>query len=113
VAQAFTNFYADRVGIQAALVRTWARLAAAFAADPTVAGYDLLNEPHPGYAPGPTAATLLGDYYGRAIGAIRAAERGVAGGFAHVVFFEPNVEWSATATTATPPPSFTDDTGIV
>jgi endoglycosylceramidase len=113
VAQAFTNFYADRDGVQGELVRTWARLAREFAADPTVAGYDLLNEPHPGYAPGPVAATLLGAYYARAIDAIRAAERGVRGGFAHVAFFEPNVTWSATAVDAVPAPTFTSDRNIV
>jgi endoglycosylceramidase len=113
VAQAFTNFYADRDGIQDRLVRTWARLARSFARDPIIAGYDLLNEPHPGFAPGPHAATLLGAYYGRVIDAIRKAEDGVSGGRHHIVFFEPNVEWSATAQTATPPPSFTDDENIV
>jgi len=113
VAQGFTNFYADRDGVQGELVQTWARLAGAFAAEPTVAGYDLLNEPHPGYVPGPAAATLLGAYYGRAIDAIRAAERGARGGFAHIAFFEPNVTWSATAVDAVPPPTFTSDSDIV
>lgn len=114
VAQAFTNFYADREGIQAQLVATWARLAKEFAADPTIAGYDLLNEPHPGFTgPGEHSATLLGAYYARAIDAIRAAEDKARGGFAHIVFFEPNVEWSATGATTTPPPTFTDDDNLV
>ena len=113
VAQAWQNFYLDRDGIQAELVRTWAHLARAFAADPTVAGYDLLNEPNPGYGVGAEDATTLGLYYKRAIGALRAAERSVRGGFAHIVFFEPSVIWSAAAVDATPPAALVDDPNVV
>src|SRR4051812_17533566 len=67
VGQAWQNFYADRDGIQTELVSTWAHLAQEFAADSTVAGYDLLNEPNPGYGPGAEDATTLGVYYNRAI----------------------------------------------
>jgi endoglycosylceramidase len=118
VAQAFTNFYADRpgpdgVGIQTHLLHTWATLVREFAADPTIAGYDLLNEPHPGYTPGPAAATVLGAFYGKAISAIRTAESSVPGGFSHIAFFEPNVTWSGIGTDAVPPPGFTLDDNIV
>jgi endoglycosylceramidase len=113
VGQAWTSFYGDRDGIESELVATWARLARAFAADPTVAGYDLINEPNPGYAPGAADATLLGDYYRRAIAAIRDAERGARGGFSHIAFFEPGVLWSALATDATPPPALVDDPNAV
>jgi endoglycosylceramidase len=113
VAQAFTNFYADRDGIQTELLHTWARLAAQFAGDPTIGGYDLINEPHPGYTPGPAAATVIGAYYGKAIDAIRAAEHSAAGGFSHIAFFEPNVTWSGTGADAVPPPGFTADDNIV
>jgi endoglycosylceramidase len=113
VAQAWQNFYLDREGIQSELVATWAHLARAFAADPTVAGYDLLNEPNPGYGVGAEDATALGLYYKSAIAAIRSAEASVRGGFSHVVFFEPSVIWSAAAADATPPPALVDDPNVV
>lgn len=113
VTQAFQNFYLDREGIQTELVRTWARIAEAFAAEPAVAGYDLLNEPHPGFLVGPNQSVLLGRFYARAIEAIRVAERGAAGGFAHPVFFEPSVTWDAIGDDALPPPGFTPDRQIV
>jgi endoglycosylceramidase len=113
VGQAWQSFYLDRDGIQSELVKTWALLAHAFAADPTVAGYDLLNEPNTGYGPGAEDATSLGLYYKRAIAAIRAAERSARGGFAHIVFFEPSVIWSAAAFDTTPPPPLVDDPDAV
>src|SRR5688572_19550239 len=93
VAQAFQSFYVDRDGIQQELVATWARIARAFARDERVAGFDLLNEPHPGFLVGADQSAALGRFYGAAIDAIRAGER-AAGGFPHVVFFEPSVVWS-------------------
>jgi endoglycosylceramidase len=110
---AWTSFYADREGIQSALVRTWARLVREFAADPAVAGYDLLNEPNPGWGIGVDETAALGAFYGRAIEAIRAAEKEVPGGFSHIVFFEPGGLWSALGVFQTPPPTFTADTNIV
>ncbi len=91
VAQAFENFYTDRDGIQTAFIETWAYLARAFAQEVAVAGYDLFNEPHWGnniLGGGPKLSAL----YARLIPAIRAAER-AAGGFHHIVFFEPIVLW--------------------
>jgi endoglycosylceramidase len=113
VGQAWQSFYLDREGIQSELVKTWAHLAHAFAADPTVAGYDLLNEPNTGYGPGAEDASALGVFYRRAIDAIRAAERASRGGFAHIVFFEPSVIWSAAAVDATPAPPLVDDPSTV
>lgn len=113
VGQAWQSFWADRDGIQSRLTETWARLAREFAAEPAVAGYDLLNEPNPGYTVGATGPTALARFYTRAIEAIRAAERAVAGGFPHVVFFEPLVVWSATGVDTIPPPTFTDDDDVV
>lgn len=113
VAQAFTNFYADRDGIQSELVGVWARLASEFAADPTIAGYDLFNEPHPGWGPAVTEATLLGDFYARAIAAIRVAEHATPGGFEHIAFFEPSVAWSGFGLDTSPRPAFTTDKQIV
>lgn len=117
VVQAFTNFYADRpaadgVGIQSHLVDVWAAVAGRFADDPTVAGYDLLNEPHPGWTPGVTPGVLLGRYYDRAVDAIRASET-ANDGLGHIAFFEPSIVWSAAGTAPPVPPTFTDDTNIV
>lgn len=91
VQSSFQNFYLDVDGIQTELVKTWAAVAARFAHDPAVIGYDLLNEPNPGLLPGIDDYLLLGDYYRRAISAIRAAEQSAPGGFEHTVFFEPSV----------------------
>ncbi|MFI6323532.1 glycoside hydrolase family 5 protein [Nonomuraea sp. NPDC050556] len=110
VSRAFTNLYQDRDGIQTHLVNTWAMLARRFAADPMVAGYDLLNEPGFGEAPPVTSGVLLGRFYDRTIKAIRAAERG---GFPHLVFFEPSVLWSGLGFEVSVPRDFTDDRLIV
>lgn len=112
VATAFGNLYTDRDGIQTELVRTWAWLARAFAAEPAVAGYDLLNEPGVGAGPPVSSALLLGRFYDAAIGAIRAAED-AAGGSHHIVFFQPSVLWSGLGFDVTPPPGFTADRQLV
>ena len=93
VRHAWQHFYDDTDGIQTELVRTWGRLARDFADDSTAAGYDLLNEP--GFGTAADNDADLGAFYGRAIRAIRAGER--AGAVSHIVFFEPNVLWSASA----------------
>lgn len=113
VAQAFTSFWIDRpasdgVGIQQHLVETWAWLAGEFAHTPAVIGYDLLNEPNPGVTPIGSDATFLGEFYRRALEAIRAAEDG---GLTKIVFFEPMGTWSATSVGL--PRPFTTDTHIV
>jgi len=113
VGQAFANFWADRDGIQTELVHTWAALAHAFAADTNIAGYDLLNEPHPGLTPGASDLVFLGRYYAAAIEAIRAAERNASGGFAHIAFVEPMDTWSAIPVGVSPAPGFTNDDQIV
>jgi endoglycosylceramidase len=112
VAQAFESFWIDREGIQSELVSVWAALAREFAADPTVAGYDFLNEPHPGWTAGASELAFLGLYYHRTLEAIRHAEDGVAGGFHHVGFFEPMDYWSATSIGFSPVP-FTIDPDVV
>jgi endoglycosylceramidase len=113
VGSAFQSFWNDRNGIQSALVKTWARLAGAFAADPVVAGYDLLNEPNPGLAIGVTDVGPLAQFYARAIAAIRQAERAAPGGFSHVVFFEPSIIWSAAGTDTPPAPELLTDPNLV
>jgi hypothetical protein len=112
VATAFSNFYTDRDGIQSELIRAWAHVARAFADEPAIAGYDLLNEPGIGANPPTSSALLLGRYYDAAIDAIRDAER-AGQGFPHLVFFEPSVLWSGLAFDVTPPPGFTSDKQLV
>jgi len=112
VETAWANFYADTQGVQTELVTAWGALARSFAADPAVAGFDLVNEPHPGPTFGTAELAPLSQYYGRALGAIRAGERGVAGGFAHLVFFEPMVTWFLVGASAVPP-SFSPDPDVV
>jgi endoglycosylceramidase len=114
VAEAWQNFYLDRDGIQSELVRSWAVLAGSFAADPAVAGYDLLNEPNPGLvAAGPSDLALLGLFYQRALAAIRAAERGAPHGLAHIGFIEPMATWSALSVGVSPGLTFPADPDVV
>jgi hypothetical protein len=75
-----------------------------------VAGYDLLNEPGPGNAPGVTSSVLLGRLYQQAIASIRSAE---SDGFHHLVFFEPSILWSGLGFDASPPVGFSDDPALV
>ena len=104
VGNSFQSFWLDRNGIQQHLVDTWGWLAGAFKTDPTVAGYDLLNEPNPGYVPGGTDLTLLGEFYRRSTEAIRRGERG---GLTKIVFFEPMITWDL-ASVGLPRPWTTD-----
>ncbi|MFF8532261.1 glycoside hydrolase family 5 protein [Streptomyces sp. NPDC015532] len=113
VQRAFTNLYDDTDGIGTEFARVWGRLAKTFADDPAVAGYDLLNEPGPGDAPGVTSSILLGRLYQQAITSIRAAESKVSGGFHHLVFFEPSILWSGLGFDTTPPVGFADDPRLV
>ena len=108
VRTAFSNFYDDRDGIRTAFVAARAHLAASFADDAGVAGYDLLNEPNV-----VEATTELQPKYdellGELISAIRASETD-AGGFEHVMFVEPLVLFPSGGTV--PAPDFTDDDNI-
>ncbi|CAM5519821.1 glycoside hydrolase family 5 protein [Leifsonia shinshuensis] len=105
--RAFQNFYFDASGVQSALVATWGKLAAEFRNDPTVAGYDLLNEPGFGETAPVTTSYLLGRFYDRAIGAIRAA------GSQQLVVVEPSILWSGLGFDSGPTPGFTTDRNIV
>ncbi|NAS26516.1 cellulase family glycosylhydrolase [Herbidospora sp. NEAU-GS84] len=105
VNRAFSNFYADRDGVQTRLVATWGRLAREFAGSTAVAGFDLMNSPGLGETPPLTSSAALGRFYARAVAAIREAER-AAGGHRHLIFFEPGPLWA-------PWPGFADDPGLV
>jgi endoglycosylceramidase len=105
--RAFEHFYFDTDGVQTALVETWGKLAAKFKNEPTVAGYNLLNEPGFGETAPVTTSYLLGRYSDRAIDAIRGA------GSEQIVFVEPSILWSGLGFDAGPPPGFTDDYNYV
>lgn len=113
VAMAFQNFWIDRAGIQTEFLRVWQRLASEFGGDPAVAGYDILNEPHPGLLPGINQALLFSRFYRRAVDAVRAGESQAKNGFSHMVFFEPSVLWSGLGTDVLPLPGFTKDANVV
>ncbi|HVT36239.1 MAG TPA: cellulase family glycosylhydrolase [Nevskiaceae bacterium] len=112
VQAAFENFYLDTQGVQTQFVSAWQVLASAVARYPNVAGYDLFNEPSPGFAIGANNLTLLSALYGKLVTTIRAAESAQHAP-AHIVFFEPPGEWSIAGFTVTPPPTFTADDNIV
>ncbi|MFA5890288.1 MAG: cellulase family glycosylhydrolase [Actinomycetota bacterium] len=57
--RAFDNLYADTDGIAGAYAKAWQHVAAAFASQPMVLGYDLFNEPWPGSSY-PTCANFAG-----------------------------------------------------
>ena len=112
VEKAWVSFYNDTDGIQAELVSTWKVIAASFADDPAVAGYDLMNEPHFGLRVDGAQLGPLSRYYAAALAAVRAGEQQRSGGFAHLVFFEPMVTWFLVGAGAVPP-AWSSDPGIV
>ena len=78
----------DGVGLQEHYGAVVAALAARFAGDPAVAGYELLNEPEPGYvAPGAMDPTELFPFYAKVIRTVRAR----VPGFHQLFFIEPDV----------------------
>lgn len=96
------------VGIRTRYVEMLGHLAARWAADPAVAGYDLMNEPN---AFSDAGRTQLGEFYEDALVAMREAEAGVSGGSPHLILFEPPAIWSSTG--EGPPPVFTHDRDVV
>jgi endoglycosylceramidase len=120
VKQAWNNFWHNREkpnwqvggGIQDHLISAWGALGSAFAGEPAVAGYDLLNEPDPGTTQSDQAA-FSEQFHSGAIAAIRSAEA-EAGGFSHMVFFEPNLTWGHSRLRGhAPAPGFSDDPNLV
>jgi endoglycosylceramidase len=63
----------DRVGLQEHYASVVLALAQRFAADPTVAGYELMNEPQPGSAPGVMDSTELMAFHAKVIDTVVAA----------------------------------------
>jgi endoglycosylceramidase len=112
VQTSFSAFFLDLDGVQSHLASTWAAVAGRFAADPAIAGYDLLNEPNPGMVPGADDYVLLGAFYDRALTAIRSAEASADGGFDHIGFFEPAVLTGPLAVPG-PLPGLTEDPNLV
>lgn len=105
--RAFQNFYFDTDGVQTAFAETWGELAAEFADEPMVAGFDLINEPGFGETAPVTTSHQLGRFYDRAIDEIREA------GAPQIVFFEPSILWSGLGFDTGPTSGFTDDDNIV
>lgn len=98
LAVAFDNFWADRpgpggVGLQQRYAQAWRYVAARFAGDPSVLGYDLFNEPWPANA----TDTQLGAFYSRVISAIRAVDP------THLIFYEPYLLFDFGQQTTLPP----------
>src|SRR5436305_6973675 len=77
VAEDFQKFWADApasdgVGLQEHYTNVLLALAQRFHNDPTVAGYELMNEPQPGFnaAPEESDETELFPYWGKAVNAV-------------------------------------------
>ena len=104
--RAFEHFFFNTEGVRDALAETWGMLAARYAKNPTVAGFDLLNEPGFGETAPATTALQLGRFYDSAIGEIRDA------GAPQIVFVEPSILWSGLGVEVGPRPNFTGDANI-
>jgi endoglycosylceramidase len=112
VGTSFANFFDDApgpggVGIRTRYVAMLAHVAQVLAAEPGVAGYDLMNEPN---AIDNTQNAKLSAMYAAALPAIRAAEA-AAGSPPHLVVFEPSALWSLFGNGA--PPDFARDRDVV
>ncbi len=109
VAAAFTSFYENRDGIRDAFVATVSKLAATFADEPAVAGYDLFNEPNK-VLPDDESIARYTELLTGLVDGIRAAET-EAGGFPHLLFVEPIVLYPLPGTL--PTEGFTEDRDLV
>jgi hypothetical protein len=95
------------VGIRTRYTQMLGALAHRYAKEPAVAGFDVMNEPN---AFGPAEGDSLSSLYAEALAAIRAGEKD-AGGFDHLMLFEPSALWSTTGSGA--PPDFARDANVV
>ncbi|MCU1602755.1 MAG: hypothetical protein JWO22_3464 [Frankiales bacterium] len=73
VQEAAQRFWLDENGLQDEYAKVVVSLARRFHDDPTVAGYELMNEPQPGLAPGVMDSTELMQFHGRVVNAVVAA----------------------------------------
>lgn len=93
VQEAFQRFWSDApapdgVGLQEHFAGVVAALARRFRDDPAVAGYDLLNEPSPGFvAPNVFDAAELFPFYAKVVAGVRSA----VPGFRQLFFVEPDI----------------------
>jgi endoglycosylceramidase len=99
VAEDFQRLYSDvaapdGVGLQEHYAATLTALARRFAGEPAVAGYEIINEPSPGFnaIPGAMDATELFPFYGKLVNAVLNA----VPGFRQLFFLEPNAERNLT-----------------
>lgn len=113
VQAAFTNFYLDIQGIQTRFVAMWQHVVSEVAPYDNVIGYDLFNEPNPGFLVEADAITYLSTFYTRLVTAIRATEAGLPNPVQHIIFFEPDIIWSLLGITLPTLPVFTNDTNLV
>lgn len=107
--RAFDNFWANvagpgGIGLQNHYREGWRRIAARFADNPGLLGYDIFNEPWPGSAyptcanpagcpPGGFDQTLLTNFSRQTIAALRQRDS------THLAFYEPNLEFDFGAAT--------------
>jgi endoglycosylceramidase len=84
----------DGVGLQEHYAAALLALAQRFHEEPTVAGYEIINEPSPGYnaVPGAVDATELFPFYGKVVNNVVSH----VPGFRQLFFIEPNVERDVT-----------------
>jgi endoglycosylceramidase len=84
----------DDVGLQEHYTAALAALARRFAGESTVAGYEIINEPSPGFdaVPGEVDATELFPFYAKVIAHVTSE----VPGFHQLFFIEPNVERDVT-----------------
>jgi endoglycosylceramidase len=99
VAEDFQKLYDDApapdgVGLQEHYAAAMVALARRFAGQPTVAGYEIINEPSPGFnaVPGAVDASELFPFYAKVIGRVTSE----VPGFRQLFFIEPNVERDVT-----------------
>jgi len=107
--RAYDNLWANApsaggIGLQDRFGEAWTRVAAEFADEERLLGYDIFNEPWPGTLwpscanpagcpPGGFDQTALTDFSNRIIGAIRSADP------SHLAFYEPNLQFDVGAAT--------------
>jgi endoglycosylceramidase len=84
----------DGVGLQEHYAGAMLALARRFGQEPAVAGYEIINEPSPGFnaVPGEVDATQLFPFYAKLVNAVVAS----VPGFRQLFFIEPNVERDVT-----------------